>query len=490
MTFDIIFGNPPFQKTDTRKKTQHKLWIDFTIKAVNEWLVDGGHLSWITPQSWSSPSSKVLNVFKANDVVSIDLDTRKHFPDMGSTFSNYHIIKSNNSISTSVTKGGSNFDFSFDDSLMYVPSDVCEHSLSIHKKIMFEAKEFLQVNYDYTTCHNVIRHAFVLNQKKINANLVAITKLWPTAGEFDIKAEEKAKKMLDSVHNLISKKQTIDITVSKEETEKHKYPLLHTNRQTWYSSIKQSFHDKKKVMWSRSGYTKPFYDDGKLGCTDMGYYILVESKAEGENLSHNLNLNLFKYIFKTAKWSGFGNELVFTNIPQTPTNKKFTDQEMYDFFNISESEVEYIESLLPPDPKARKSIKASEIKSKERVANNGEVYTPKELVLEMLNQVPANIWEDNTKRIIDPASGNGNFIVQIVNKKLDSGLTPVESVATTFGIDIMQDNVDECHGRIINLLDERGESYDLDEIKEILRTRIVVNNALENTMENIFMEVI
>ena len=69
-------------------------------------------------------------------------------------------------------------------------------------------------------------------------------------------------------------------------------------------------------------------------------------------------------------------------------------------------------------------------------------------------------------------------------------MTPVESVATTFGIDIMQDNVDECHGRIINLLDERGESYDLDEIKEILRTRIVVNNALENTMENIFMEVI
>ena len=121
MYFDVIFGNPPFQKTDTRKKTQHKLWIDFTVKSVNEWLKKGGHLSWITPTSWSSPSNKVLGVFKENDVVSINLDTKKHFPDMGSTFSNYHIIKGNNNIQTTVTKNNDQFSFTFDSSLMYVP---------------------------------------------------------------------------------------------------------------------------------------------------------------------------------------------------------------------------------------------------------------------------------------------------------------------------------------------------------------------------------
>jgi hypothetical protein len=346
---------------------------------------------------------------------------------------------------------------------------------------MFDATKKLDVKYDYVTCHNVIRHARVINQKKINKKLDTIK---------SCDSEQKAEKIFDSVKKLISKKKTIDITVSKTQTSKHKYPLLHTNRQTWYSSIKQDFHDKKKVMWSRSGYTKPFYDNGNLGCTDMGYYILVDSKSDGECLSHNLNLNLFKYIFKTAKWSGFGNELVFTNIPKIPVNKKYTNQEMYNHFNISQTEAEYIELSLSPKHKGKKPIKASEIKSKERVKNIGEVYTPKELVLEMLNQVPTNTWSDSTKKFIDPASGNGNFLVEIVNKKLDCGLTPNEAVATTFGVDIMQDNINESHERIIKLLDNRGETYNLTEIQDLLKTRIVLNNALENTMKDIFMEVI
>ena len=92
--------------------------------------------------------------------------------------------------------------------------------------------------------------------------------------------------------------------------------------------------------------------------------------------------------------------------------------------------------------------------------------------------------------MIDPASGHGNFIVEIVNKKLNSGLTPVEAVSTTFGVDIMQDNIDESHTRVINLLRDRGESFSVTEIREILRTRIVLNNSLINKMEDIFAEVV
>ena len=57
-------------------------------------------------------------------------------------------------------------------------------------------------------------------------------------------------------------------------------------------------------MWTRSGYTKPFYDDGRYGGTDMIYYVLVDSESDGLNLLHNLQSKLMQYILKTAKWSG------------------------------------------------------------------------------------------------------------------------------------------------------------------------------------------
>ena len=99
-------------------------------------------------------------------------------------------------------------------------------------------------------------------------------------------------------------------------------------------------------MWSRSGYTKPFYDDGVLGGTDMAYYVVVSDTESGENLAHNLNSLLMQYIFKTAKWSGFGNEKVFCRLPNIPTDRKMSDDDMFDHFNITEQEREYVRQIV------------------------------------------------------------------------------------------------------------------------------------------------
>ena len=95
-------------------------------------------------------------------------------------------------------------------------------------------------------------------------------------------------------------------------------------------------------MWSRSGYTKPFYDNGKYGGTDMIYYVLVESQDEGLNLLHNLESKLIQYILRTAKWSGFGNEKVFKALPNLPRDKKLNDDELYSLFGLTEKEIEYV----------------------------------------------------------------------------------------------------------------------------------------------------
>lgn len=99
-------------------------------------------------------------------------------------------------------------------------------------------------------------------------------------------------------------------------------------------------------MWTRSGYTKPFFDPGLLGGTDMAYYVLTESQAEGENLAHNLNLALIRYIFDTARWSGFGNERVFSALPDLPRDRQLDDLELFALFNLTQVEIEYVKSYL------------------------------------------------------------------------------------------------------------------------------------------------
>jgi hypothetical protein len=133
--------------------------------------------------------------------------------------------------------------------------------------------------------------------------------------------------------------------VQKIQTNECCHPLFHTNNQIWYSSVRQNFANSPKVMWSRSGYTKPFFDNGVLGGTDMCYYVLVNDEQEGINLKNNLNSKLFKYIFKTAKWSGFGNEIVFKSLPKLP-NIYMNDNEIFNYFNITENERNYINTIL------------------------------------------------------------------------------------------------------------------------------------------------
>ena len=209
-------------------------------------------------------------------------------------FANYNVWNiPDDGAMTRIYNDNGEFDIKFDNAVFYLPNDFCEESYSIHQKVIFNTKNKLDVQRDYVTCHNIL-----------------------------LKKE--------------------DSILSKTKSAKHIYPILHTNKQIWYSSKRQDFADNKKIMWSRSGYTKPFYDPGNLGTTDMGYYINVDTDKEGETLNHNLNLKLFKYIFTTAKWSGFGNEKVFASLPTIPLDKKLSDEDLYDYFGLKNEERDYV----------------------------------------------------------------------------------------------------------------------------------------------------
>src|SRR6476660_1773009 len=116
------------------------------------------------------------------------------------------------------------------------------------------------------------------------------------------------------------------------------------------------------------------------------------------------------------------------------------------------------------------------IKSKDRVADHGEVFTPTWMVEAMLDLV-----KDETERIdsrfLEPACGSGNFLVRILRRKLAAvelkfGKSDFEKrhyalfgLMCVYGIELLDDNVAECHKNMLKILvdhlglDEQDDLY-------------------------------
>jgi N-6 DNA Methylase len=115
------------------------------------------------------------------------------------------------------------------------------------------------------------------------------------------------------------------------------------------------------------------------------------------------------------------------------------------------------------------------VKSKQRVADHGEVFTPAWMVEAMLDLV-----KDETERIdsrfLEPACGSGNFIVQILRRKLAAvelkyGKFDFErqhyallGLMCIYGIELLADNIAECRA---NVLEVFAEYLNIDEADDL-----------------------
>lgn len=87
-------------------------------------------------------------------------------------------------------------------------------------------------------------------------------------------------------------------------------------------------------------------------------------------------------------------------------------------------------------------------RTKQRIKQTGEVFTPLPLVDEILSKLPEEIWQPE-KTFIDPAAGDGNFLVRVVAWKIHKGSTPKQALETTYGVDIMEDNISHARDRVL-----------------------------------------
>jgi hypothetical protein len=114
-------------------------------------------------------------------------------------------------------------------------------------------------------------------------------------------------------------------------------------------------------------------------------------------------------------------------------------------------------------------------RDKHRVKITAEVFTKTELVMEILDKIELTqptLFLDPTKTFLDNSCGDGQFLSEVVIRKMErSGCSLEEALSTTYGVELMEDNVNECRRRLAG-------PEPTDEIWKIINKNIVHHDAL------------
>ncbi len=104
-----------------------------------------------------------------------------------------------------------------------------------------------------------------------------------------------------------------------------------------------------------------------------------------------------------------------------------------------------------------------------RIKATQEIFTPTEMVKDLLNTLDPNLFVDSEQPFIDPTCGDGQFLGEILIRKLENGHTFEQALETIYGVDLMQDNVDLCRERLLC-----GQEH----LRHIVEKNIVCADAL------------
>lgn len=88
-------------------------------------------------------------------------------------------------------------------------------------------------------------------------------------------------------------------------------------------------------------------------------------------------------------------------------------------------------------------------RDKLRVKSTGEVFTPTDLVIKVLDSLPQELFTDPTKTVLDNSCGDGQFLSEALIRKLENGIDFETALSTIYGVDLMPDNVKLCQDRLL-----------------------------------------
>ena len=108
--------------------------------------------------------------------------------------------------------------------------------------------------------------------------------------------------------------------------------------------------------------------------------------------------------------------------------------------------------------------------------NTQEFFTPYSIVKRMCDKIPDSDWEDPTKTFLESSFGNGQFVVYIVWNRIQHGIDWETALKTLYGVELMFDNVQECHDRVIDLLTKLGIEFDERTARKIMKKNLVCSD--------------
>ncbi len=108
-------------------------------------------------------------------------------------------------------------------------------------------------------------------------------------------------------------------------------------------------------------------------------------------------------------------------------------------------------------------------RDKIRKLHTSEFFTPFEKVQERLDAYDISVWQDKESLFLDPTCGDGQFLGEVLIRKMENGSTFEQALSTIYGIEKEQDNVELCRERLL---------CGREDLRHIVEQNIVCADAL------------
>jgi len=287
--------NPPYQDNNKDGKSKHgksNLWCKF-IEYSFKILLTKGYLLFITPSSWMGGTVSCYGQMIDKQISYLNVnECKKHFNNVGSTFSYYMIentpIYKNTKIICKYNNKIYKSEILLNNDIKILPQLLGEDTINIMNKI-----------FDWNNDNLFIRKDLIKNKDDC----------------INIQDDVYSHKVL----TFIKKDGTKDIQ---------------------YCKYKLNTQNLKKVLLFRSGYINPTYDNGECGVGNNIHYAVVDDDEEGDRLLNLYNSDLYKFMFSLCRTSQFTNGRVMNWLYK----KNPIYNNIYEYFNLNEHEIKFIEN--------------------------------------------------------------------------------------------------------------------------------------------------